>query len=133
MPSLSRRSGLEISGTRQRFSTVMCTVRLSALLKVVCLGVWCSVISVSALHAQAVYGSIGGVVLDSSGGAVTSAKITITDKDRGVVFTTQSDSSGRYDERHLIAGHYQVKIEAQGFKSVASQVDASVDTIATFD
>src|SRR5215469_18821105 len=133
MPSLSRRSGLEISGMRQRFSTVMCTVRLSALLKVVCLGLWCSVISVSALHAQAVYGSIGGVVLDSSGGAVTSAKITITDKDRGVVFTTQSDSSGRYDERHLIAGHYQVKIEAQGFKSVASQVDVSVDTIATFD
>jgi Carboxypeptidase regulatory-like domain/TonB dependent receptor len=118
---------------RQRFSTVMCSVRLSALLKVVCLGLWCSIISVSALHAQAVYGSIGGVILDSSGGAVTSAKITITDTDRGVVFTTQSDSSGRYDERHLIAGHYQVKIEAQGFKSVASKIDVSVDTLATFD
>src|SRR5215472_3639676 len=133
MPSLSRRSGLEIFGTRQRFSTVMCTVRLSALLKVVCLGLWCSVISISALRAQAVYGSIGGVVLDSSGGVVTSAKITITDTDRGVVFTTQSDSSGRYDERHLIAGHYRVKIEAQGFKSVVAGVDVSVDTLATFD
>ena len=133
MPSLSRRSDLEISGVRQWFSTVIGSVRLSTLLKVVCLGLWCSLISASALHAQAVYGSIGGVVLDSSGGAVTGAKITITDTDRGVVFTTQSDGSGRYDERHLIAGHYQVKIEAQGFKSVASQIDVSVDTLITFD
>ena len=77
--------------------------------------------------------ALAGHVVDSSGSTVANAKVTITDTARQVVFTTQTDSSGRYDERHLIAGHYQVKIEAQGFKTVVSSVDVSVDSITTFD
>src|SRR5579863_8024294 len=105
----------------------------SSLLALICVSLVLCAISVPGASAQAVYGSIGGNVVDASGSAVANAKVTITDTDRNVVFTTQTDSSGRYDEKHLIAGHYSVKIEAQGFTAVASKVDVSVDAVATFD
>jgi hypothetical protein len=102
-------------------------------LALACLSLLLSTIGAPAANAQAVYGSIGGNVVDVAGATVGNAKVTITDTARGVVFTTQTDSSGRYDERHLIAGHYQVKIEAQGFKTEVAAVDVSVDTLTTFD
>ena len=111
----------------------MRNLRFVAVLTAACLSLVLLTISVPAANAQAVYGSIGGTVVDSSGGTVANAKVTITDTDRNVVYTAQTDSSGHYDERHLIAGHYQVKIEAQGFKSVLAKVEVSVDSVATFD
>jgi len=107
--------------------------RFDAVLKLACLALVCSVLAPVAARAQAVYGSIGGTVVDASGSAVGNAKVTITDTARQVIFTTQTDVSGRYDERHLIAGHYAVRIEAQGFKTVVSQLDVSVDSVSTFD
>jgi hypothetical protein len=134
MPSLSRVSCQEsYREIRQRFLTVMRSVRFYTVLTAACLSVVLSTISVPAANAQAVYGSIGGTVVDASGSTVAGAKVTITDTARQVVFATQTDSSGRYDERHLIAGHYQVKIEAQGFKTELAAVDVSVDSLTTFD
>src|SRR3979411_1170853 len=104
MPSLSRASCQEISREiRQRFLTVMRSVRFVTVLTVACLSLVFSTTGVPAAQAQAVYGSIGGTVVDSSGSTVENAKVTITDMDRKVVYTTQSSPSGRYDERHLIA------------------------------
>jgi Carboxypeptidase regulatory-like domain/TonB dependent receptor len=85
------------------------------------------------LNAQAVYGSIGGTVVDSSGGIVSGAKVTITDLDRNIVYTTSTDASGNYDQRHLIVGHYRVQVELAGFKTAVSEVDVAVDSRATFD
>jgi len=134
MPSLSCASCQQISRrVRQRFLTVTRSLHFVTVLTVACLSLLLSTINVPAANAQAVYGSIGGTVVDPSGSTVANAKVTITDTARQVVFMTQTDSSGRYDERHLIAGRYQVKIEAQGFKSVISQVDVSVDSVAPFD
>ena len=134
MPSLSRASCQEISSEiRPRFLAVTHRVRVSTVLAVAFLSLALSVMSIPAANAQAVYGSIDGTVVDSSGSTVANAKVTITDTARQVVFTTQTDSAGRYDEKHLIAGDYQVKIEALGFKSVLSKVAVSVDSIATFD
>jgi outer membrane receptor protein involved in Fe transport len=134
MPSLSRASWQETSRQmRQRFVAVVLSVRWSTVLAAVCLSLVLCTISVPTAKAQAVYGSIGGTVVDSSGSTVANAKVTITDTARQVVFATQTDNSGRYDERHLIAGHYQVKVEAQGFKTVVSLVDVSVDSLTTFD
>jgi hypothetical protein len=134
MPSLSSVRCQQISrDVRQRFLTVTLSLRLARVLAVACLSLVLSTISVPAANAQAVYGSISGTVMDVSGGTIANAKVTVTDTERQVVFTTQTDSSGYYDERHLIAGHYQVKIEEQGFKAVISLVDVSVDTVTTFD
>lgn len=121
------------TNSRRRFRTLRRNLRSDLVLPLACLSLLLPVLLASPASGQAVYGSIGGSVVDSSGGSVANAKVTITDTARGVAFTTQTDDSGRYDERHLIAGRYKVKIEAQGFKSVASEIDVSVDTIATFD
>jgi outer membrane receptor protein involved in Fe transport len=134
MPSLLRARCQEISREiRQRCLTVTHSRRFVTVLALACLSLLLSTIRVPVANAQAVYGSIGGNVVDVAGATVSNAKVTITDTARGVVFTTQTDGSGRYDERHLIAGHYQVKIEAQGFKTEVAAVDVSVDTLTTFD
>jgi Carboxypeptidase regulatory-like domain/TonB dependent receptor len=129
MPRLSRVCWSEI---QHRFSVITLTARWSTVLAI-CLSFVLFTVAFTSAKAQAVYGSIGGTVVDSSGGSVADAKVTITDTARQVVYTTQTDSSGRYDEKHLIAGNYRVNIEAPGFKSVISSVDVSVDTVTTFD
>ena len=134
MSCLSSRCGRKISSAIGQCSHVTRMMRFEAALKLVCLSLLFSILSVPSAKAQAVYGSIGGTVTDSSGGIVANARVTITDKDRQVIFTTQTDSSGRYDEQHLIIGHYEIKIEAEGFRTVvSSNVDVSVDTVAEFN
>ena len=78
---------------------------------------------------QAVYGSIIGTVTDATGAAVPNAKITITDLGRDVAQLTNSNESGNYTQRFLIAGRYRVRIEAGGFKAfVQDNIPVSVDT-----
>jgi outer membrane receptor protein involved in Fe transport len=67
--------------------------------------------------AQAVYGQIFGTVRDSSGGAVPGAEVTITDLDKGTIFTVITNESGNYTKTRLVPGRYQVKIGLTGFKS----------------
>ena len=84
--------------------------------------------------AQAVYGSIVGTVTDASGAAVPNAKITIRDLDRDVSNETTSNESGNYSQRHLIAGRYQVRVEASGFEGFAQDnVQVSVDAETRVD
>ncbi len=86
-----------------------------------------------AVFAQAVYGSIAGTVFDSSGAAVPSAKITITDVGRDVGYSTTTNESGNYSQMHLIAGRYRVRVEAQGFKNYIQDIVVSVDTVTPVD
>ena len=86
-----------------------------------------------AARAQAVYGSIVGTVVDSSGAGVPGAKVTITDLNRSVSFTTTSNESGFFTQRSLIAGRYQVRIEATGFSASVQEVGVSVDQETTVD
>ena len=50
------------------------------------------------LSAQAVYGSIVGVVVDPSGAAVAVAKVTVRDIDRDVSFSTVTNETGNYTQ-----------------------------------
>ena len=73
MPSLSRLSCQQVSREiRKRFCAGAHGVRMSTVLAVVCLSLVLLAISIPAANAQAVYGSIGGTVIDSSGSAVAS-------------------------------------------------------------
>src|SRR5262245_29744569 len=74
-----------------------------------------------------VYGHTGGTVLDQPGAAVPNAKISITDTQRSVSFNTTSNNDGNFTQRFLIAGTYQVRIEAVGFKSAVQTISVSVD------
>ena len=89
-----------------------------------------SVCASSAL-AQAVYGSIVGTVVDSSGAGVPGAKVTMTDLRRAVSFTAITNESGFFTQRSLIAGRYQVRIEASGFSAYVQELSVSVDQETT--
>lgn len=77
---------------------------------------------------QAVYGNIVGTVTDPAGAAVPNAKITIRDVGKGVSYVTTTNEAGNYSQTHLIAGTYEVRVEAPGFSSyVAQNVNVEVD------
>ena len=80
-------------------------------------------------QAQAVYGSVAGIVEDGSGSVVPGATVTITSVDRKTVDTVITNSDGYYQKDRLLPGTYTVKIEKEGFKAgLTSDVVVSVDT-----
>ncbi len=81
----------------------------------------------AAVFGQAVYGNIVGTITDSQGSAIANAKVTITDTQRAVNYTTTTNSDGNFTQRFLIAGTYQVRVEMSGFKSTVQTVPVSVD------
>src|SRR5579884_4462659 len=88
----------------------------------------------AALLAQAVYGNIVGTVTDSAGAGVPKAKVTISDLGKGVTFTTATNESGNYSQTHLIAGTYEVRVEAPGFQTyVRRNVGVEVDATTQVD
>jgi hypothetical protein len=88
----------------------------------------CLLISAPA-SAQSVYGSIFGTVTDSSGAAIPSAIITVTDVSKGTVVTATSNASGDYTVPHLIPDVYKLKVTAKGFKNFeATGTSVQADT-----
>ena len=73
----------------------------------------CSIIP-SLVNAQST-GSILGTVLDSSGGTITGAVVTITEMGTNTQRVLATDSAGRYVANVLQLGHYDVKVTAPGF------------------
>lgn len=67
--------------------------------------------------AQEVSASITGEVTDASGGAVTTAAVVARDLDRGTVWPTKTNEQGIYFYPRIPAGRYELKVEAQGFKT----------------
>src|SRR5688500_16665322 len=66
--------------------------------------------------AQAVYGSIGGTVRDSSGAVLPGATITIVSLARKTTDTVVSNESGLFLKERLLPGEYSVQAEISGFK-----------------
>ncbi|MBV8896292.1 MAG: TonB-dependent receptor [Acidobacteriaceae bacterium] len=85
------------------------------------------------LWSQAVSGNIDGTVQDPTGGAIAAAQVTITDLDRGTTFRTQSTSDGNYAQTHLLAGHYEIKVESPGFGVYTATADVQVDATTHLD
>lgn len=90
-------------------------------------------ISSPTLKAQAVSGNIDGTVTDSSGAAVPAASILIRDVDRGTEFHITSNNEGNFEQTHLLAGHYQVKVDHEGFAAFAADVTVQVDATTRVD
>jgi hypothetical protein len=79
------------------------------------------------LFAQAVFGSIFGTVTDSSGAAIPNATVTVTDVDKQITQTVQSNGSGNYRIDRLVPDKYRVKVTADGF--AAAETDG-IDVVA---
>src|SRR5215469_9678777 len=73
-------------------------------------------------------GSIVGTVTDPSGAVVSGAKVSIKNRGTGQVTGTTTTSAGTYASGALIPGEYQVRIEAQGFKSEELAITVQVNT-----
>ncbi|MBA3712770.1 MAG: TonB-dependent receptor [Pyrinomonadaceae bacterium] len=58
---------------------------------------------------------------------MASATVTITDTARQNSVTTATNDDGNFTQRGLIAGEYQIRIEATGFKAAVQNVTVSVD------
>src|SRR5215469_6360470 len=73
-------------------------------------------------------GSIVGTVTDPSGAVVSGAKVSVKNRGTGQVTSTTTTSAGTYASGALSPGEYQVRIEAQGFKSTELGVTVQVNT-----
>jgi len=81
-------------------------------------------VSVAFLAATAIYaqtGTITGNIQDASGAGVPDAKVTATNVATSAVRTAKTDDSGTYSIPSLVAGHYDVTIEKQGFTPLRIQ------------
>ena len=67
-------------------------------------------------YAQSTYGSIAGSVTDTSGAAVTDAKVTLTNLGTAEKHTQSSGSDGLFTFVNLFAGQYRIDVEKPGFK-----------------
>jgi hypothetical protein len=65
---------------------------------------------------QTTYGSVTGLVSDSSGAAVVGATVTLTNVGTSHKTTQPSGADGRFQFVNLVPGTYQVDVEKQGFK-----------------
>src|SRR5437773_1088274 len=84
--------------------------------------------------AQAVYGSVSGVITDSTGAVVPGASVSITSVERKTSDTVVTNESGLYVKERLLPGTYEVKAELAGFKTaVFSDIRVFVDTQTTLD
>jgi hypothetical protein len=73
--------------------------------------------------------SISGVVKDPSAAAIPGAKLTLTNTTRKTEFKVTSNAQGSYSFPALPVGHYDLTIEATGFKT-QQKTDLTVDSDA---
>jgi hypothetical protein len=83
-------------------------------------------------------GTISGYVKDTSGGMITSARVTLTNERTGEVRNATSDTTGNYQFLGLISGSYTIESEVSGFKrarntGVILEVDSNVRADVTLE
>src|SRR5581483_10677383 len=101
--------------------------RLLSISALVCL-------SVTPLAAQEVSASITGRVTDPSGSAIVGAKVNAKDLDRGTQWPTTTNDEGIYAFPRIPAGSYELRVEAQGFKTfVQERLELDVNQRARLD
>jgi hypothetical protein len=66
--------------------------------------------------AQSDTGSLAGRVTDPSGGAVSGAKVTLTNDATGVVLASTTNPQGLYEYPSVPVGAYTIQVEQKGFK-----------------
>jgi hypothetical protein len=86
-------------------------------------------------NAQAVYGSVWGTVMDSSGAPLRNATITVTSVEKGSTERVVTNGSGYFTVTHLVPDTYNIKAEASGYKTseqVGVEVYADHDVVYNF-
>jgi Carboxypeptidase regulatory-like domain/TonB dependent receptor len=80
------------------------------------------------LPAQALFGTISGIVTDPSGAAVPGATVKVTNSQTNVTSTLKTNAAGVYNASSLNPGVYTLAAEAKGFKtSVVKNITLEVN------
>src|SRR2546426_1816105 len=75
-------------------------------------------------------GAVGGTVMDSSGGAVPNAKVTVKNNGTNAEEVVMTDDTGYFRVGKLQPGTYAVSVDAQGFAPFkAEQVIVQVGSV----
>src|SRR6266849_720279 len=101
----------------------------------VCVACLFALICVSApiANGQAITATLSGRILDTSGGSVSKAKVTIASAATGFARTVQSSDAGEYTIPALPAGEYTVSAEFTGFGKQNKNVILQVGQAAELD
>jgi hypothetical protein len=86
-------------------------------------------------QAQTLYGSIVGLVEDPTGSVIPNAKVLASNPSTGLSYEATSDSSGVFTISNVLPGAYDLKVTAQGFKTISTtglQVSNNVLARANF-
>ena len=84
--------------------------------------------------AQQVTATITGRVTDPTGAAIVGAKVTAVSIERGIPYTAITNTDGYYNLPNLIAGSYNVKVEAPGFETATqSGITLQMNQVAKLD
>lgn len=92
-----------------------------------------SVLCPSPALGQVDAGAIRGTVTDSSGAVVANAKVSLTNKDTGLVVSTVSGGDGTYTFNPVKIGSYKVSVEAGGFRKASADIIVNVQEQARGD
>jgi hypothetical protein len=73
------------------------------------------------LGAQAITGSVTGVVTDSTGAVIPGAEVSVINLGNNVRSTAKTDSGGNYTIPLLPRGDYKLEVSATGFKHLVRE------------
>ena len=101
----------------------------------VCVACLFAFIGVSApiANGQAITATLSGRILDTSGGSVSKAKVTIASAATGFTRAAQTSENGEYFIPALPAGEYAVSVEFAGFRKQSKNVVLQVGQSAELD
>ena len=94
-----------------------------------------SLISAASVKAQGLggAGTVQGTVKDPTGGVMQAVEVKISNPVTGFMRTTTTDATGKYTFSNLAPNPYHVSVEAQGFQSLARDVDVRSGVPITLD
>ena len=100
----------------------------SSLLVLICV----ALVLPALLFGQAYFGTVSGELTDATGALVQGATVVLSDQQKGFMFNTASDSSGRYLFRSIPPGVYTVSAEMKGFdKALSAKVKVDINENVT--
>src|SRR5258705_6107435 len=83
--------------------------------------------------AQGDTGRLQGTITDTSGGALTSATVEVTNTGTARSVTSTTNDLGYYSVSALPPGHYRIEVSATGFQKSIRELDLQVAQIGVAD
>ncbi len=90
-------------------------------------------VGTAAAQSRAGTGQIVGTVLDATGAAIPGAKVSVANKDTGLMREIETNEAGYYLATLLPPGHYTVTVKHPGFKTFRADVEVTVGAAVTLD